>query len=75
MLRLTQLGEGTADTRRLATIAELARTPAEEADVRLVITELAKLKRSDLKLFKERFDLARSKALSNDFAWGRTCRD
>jgi WD40 repeat protein len=41
MLRLTRLGEGTADTRRRATLTELARTPEEEADVRQVVTRLA----------------------------------
>jgi hypothetical protein len=41
MLRLTRLGEGTADTRRRATLAELSRTPAEEVEVRRVVTRLA----------------------------------
>jgi hypothetical protein len=33
-----------------------------------IITELAKFKRSDLKLFKQRFDLSREKAMANEFA-------
>lgn len=33
-----------------------------------IITELAKLKRTDLKLFKERFELAKDKATKNEFA-------
>jgi WD40 repeat protein len=41
MLRLTRLGEGTADTRRRASFAELTRTPEEAADVRAVVTRLA----------------------------------
>ncbi len=41
MLRLARLGEGTADTRRRATMTELARTPEEEAAVRAVVAKLA----------------------------------
>jgi WD40 repeat protein len=41
ILRLTRLGEGTDDTRRRATFAELIRTQQEEADVRTVVTRLA----------------------------------
>jgi WD40 repeat protein len=41
MLRLTKLGEGTADTRRRATLSELVRTSEEEDDVRTVVTQLA----------------------------------
>lgn len=41
MLRLTRLGEGTADTRRRAGLNELIYTPAEADDVRSVITRLA----------------------------------
>jgi len=33
-----------------------------------IITELAKFKRTDLKLFKERFELAKEKAMKNEFA-------
>lgn len=33
-----------------------------------IVTEIAKLKRTDLRLFKERFDLAKSKAMKNEFA-------
>jgi hypothetical protein len=33
-----------------------------------IITELAKFKRTDLKLFKERFELAKDKAMKNEFA-------
>jgi hypothetical protein len=33
-----------------------------------IITELAKLKRTDLRLFKERFELAKNKAMKNEFA-------
>jgi len=32
-----------------------------------IITELAKLKRADLKLFKERFELVKTKAMKNEF--------
>ena len=41
MLRLTRLGEGTADTRRRAFLTELVRYPEEETDVRAVVTQLA----------------------------------
>ncbi|MBV9323766.1 MAG: hypothetical protein JO352_08280, partial [Chloroflexi bacterium] len=40
-LQLTELGEGTQDTRRRATLDELIRVPAEEADVRAVLRTLA----------------------------------
>jgi hypothetical protein len=33
-----------------------------------IITELAKFKRTDFKLFKERFELAKDKAMKNEFA-------
>jgi hypothetical protein len=33
-----------------------------------IITELAKFKRTDLKMFKERFELAKEKAMKNEFA-------
>jgi WD40 repeat protein len=40
-LRLTELGEGTADTRRRASIAELVPRPEQEAEVREVLQTLA----------------------------------
>jgi WD40 repeat protein/DNA-binding SARP family transcriptional activator len=40
-LRLTELGEGTQDTRRRASLAEVAARPDEEPDVRLVLRILA----------------------------------
>ena len=41
MVRLTRLGDETADTRRRANLTELIRHPEEAVDVRLVITQLA----------------------------------
>jgi len=41
LLRLTQPGEGTEDTRRRATRAELVTDPAEQADVDAVVESLA----------------------------------
>lgn len=40
-LRLTELGEGTEDTRRRATLVELVRQPAEAAQLRAVLNILA----------------------------------
>jgi WD40 repeat protein/DNA-binding SARP family transcriptional activator len=40
-LHLTELGEGTQDTRRRVPMAELVRTPEEEADTRAVLQVLA----------------------------------
>jgi WD40 repeat protein/DNA-binding SARP family transcriptional activator len=40
-LRLTEPGEGTEDTRRRASLAELARTPEEEPEVAAVVNILA----------------------------------
>ena len=40
-LRLTELGEGTEDTRRRAALTELVRQPAEAAQLRGVLNTLA----------------------------------
>jgi WD40 repeat protein/transcriptional regulator with XRE-family HTH domain len=40
-LRLTELGEGTEDTRRRATLGEMVRQPAEAAQLRAVLNTLA----------------------------------
>jgi WD domain, G-beta repeat len=41
-LRLTEAGHGTEDTRRRASLAELARTPAEEPQVAMIVNILAR---------------------------------
>lgn len=48
--------------------ADRITTTSNPQDYYEIITELANLKRTDLKLFKERFELARDKAMKNEFA-------
>lgn len=50
------------------TFADRMTVTSNPQDYYKIITELAKFKRTDLKLFKERFEFAKDKAMKNEFA-------
>jgi hypothetical protein len=67
---LTALKDNHADwdfTNIARIFADRIIVPGNPQDYYKIITELAKFKRTDLKSFKERFELARDKAMTNEF--------
>ncbi len=55
-------------TNIIRTYADSMTADKKSQDYYKIITELAKFKRTDFKLFKERFELAKDKAMKNEFA-------